>query len=143
MEANILNSLLRERLMAMLSGFFGALATLLAMMGLFGVMSNSVARAAPENRLAHCARRAAAEYFGHGAWRSRRDASHRFVHRRDTSFGRRQNSHRHAVQRQPYDPLTIALSATALRCRGYSSPVIYRRAARGTAPNPHGALRDE
>jgi len=44
MQTHISNSLLRERLMAALSGFFGALATLLAMMGLFGVMSNSVAR---------------------------------------------------------------------------------------------------
>ena len=44
MQTNIRDSLLRERLMAALSGFFGALATLLAMMGLFGVMSNSVAR---------------------------------------------------------------------------------------------------
>jgi predicted permease len=44
MQTNIRDSLLRERLMAALSGFFGALATLLAMMGLFGVMSNFVAR---------------------------------------------------------------------------------------------------
>jgi len=44
MQTSIRDSLLRERLMAALSGFFGALATLLAMMGLFGVMSNFVAR---------------------------------------------------------------------------------------------------
>jgi ABC-type antimicrobial peptide transport system permease subunit len=35
---------LRERLMAALSGFFGALATLLAVVGLYGVMSYMVAR---------------------------------------------------------------------------------------------------
>ena len=37
-------ALLRERLMAMLSGFFGALAALLAMVGLYGVISYLVAR---------------------------------------------------------------------------------------------------
>ncbi|MBZ5622622.1 MAG: ABC transporter permease [Acidobacteriia bacterium] len=37
-------SLTRERLMAMLSGFFGALALLLATIGLYGVMSYNVAR---------------------------------------------------------------------------------------------------
>ena len=37
-------SLARERLLATLSGFFGALALLLAMIGLYGVMSYNVAR---------------------------------------------------------------------------------------------------
>src|SRR5439155_7634581 len=39
MEATVQQSLLRERLMATLSGFFGALAALLATIGLYGVMS--------------------------------------------------------------------------------------------------------
>ncbi|HJZ76258.1 MAG TPA: ABC transporter permease [Vicinamibacterales bacterium] len=38
------DSLVRERLMAMLSGFFGALAALIATIGLYGVMSYMVAR---------------------------------------------------------------------------------------------------
>src|SRR5262249_51634722 len=38
------DGLLRERLMAMLSGFFGVLAAGLAMMGLYGVISYIVAR---------------------------------------------------------------------------------------------------
>ncbi len=39
---NIRESLLRERIMAMLSGFFGLLATLLAVVGLYGLISYSV-----------------------------------------------------------------------------------------------------
>jgi predicted permease len=44
MQRNIHDSLLRDRLMATLSAFFGGLAALLAMLGLYGVISYSVAR---------------------------------------------------------------------------------------------------
>ena len=43
-ETHIEESLQRERMMALLSGFFGLLATLLATVGLYGVMSYTVAR---------------------------------------------------------------------------------------------------
>jgi predicted permease len=39
LEASIQESLVRERMMALLSGFFGALAALLAMTGLYGIVS--------------------------------------------------------------------------------------------------------
>src|SRR5260370_20502044 len=42
-QTDIENGLSRERLMAVLSGFFGALAALLAMIGLYGVISYIVA----------------------------------------------------------------------------------------------------
>jgi putative ABC transport system permease protein len=44
MRNQVTESLLRERLMATLSGFFGALAALIATIGLYGVMSYMVAR---------------------------------------------------------------------------------------------------
>ena len=43
LETDVQNGLVRERLMALLSGFFGALAALLAMVGLYGVISYIVA----------------------------------------------------------------------------------------------------
>jgi predicted permease len=44
MTTQVGKTLMRERLMAVLSGFFGALAALLATIGLYGVMSYTVAR---------------------------------------------------------------------------------------------------
>jgi predicted permease len=44
LKAQVGDSLRRERLMAHLSGFFGGLAALIAMVGLYGVMSYTVAR---------------------------------------------------------------------------------------------------
>jgi predicted permease len=42
-QSEIQNGLVRERMMAMLSGFFGALAAFLAMIGLYGVISYTIA----------------------------------------------------------------------------------------------------
>jgi ABC-type antimicrobial peptide transport system permease subunit len=41
-RAQIADSLVRERLLAMLSGFFGAVAALLAMLGLYGIVAYGV-----------------------------------------------------------------------------------------------------
>jgi ABC-type antimicrobial peptide transport system permease subunit len=44
LEAQILETLVMERLMALLSGFFGVIAAVLAVVGLYGVIAYTVAR---------------------------------------------------------------------------------------------------
>ena len=48
LKAQISDTLLRERLMATLSGFFGGVAALLAVVGLYGVIAYTVARRTKE-----------------------------------------------------------------------------------------------
>ncbi len=52
-QTEIRNGLVRERLMALLSGFFGALAALLATIGLYGVISYIIAMRQKRNRNSH------------------------------------------------------------------------------------------
>ena len=58
-RAQVADSLVRERLVAMLSGFFGAVAALLAMLGLYGVVSLWRDPADARNRYSNRARRGA------------------------------------------------------------------------------------
>lgn len=141
MQTNIQNSLLRERLMAVLSGFFGALATLLATMGLFGVMSNSVARRTGEIglRIALGAQRRsilgmvlreAGMMLAIGLFIGVALA---------LAVGKTATAMLFNVK--PYDPLTISLSAIALAAVAILSS--YLPAHRAARLDPMVALRDE
>jgi putative ABC transport system permease protein len=141
MKTQIHNSLLRDRLMATLSGFFGGLAALLAMIGLYGVISYTVARRTNEIgiRMALGAQRlhivkmilreaglmlAAGLAIGAGLTLVLGKAASTLL------FGLK-----------PHDPLTISLSTLGLAAVAIlASYLPARRAAR---LDPVSALRDE
>ena len=141
MQTNIRNSLLRERLMAMLSGFFGALATLLAMMGLFGVMSNSVARRTGEIglRIALGAQRRSIFGMVLGEASAMLLSGLAVGAALALAFCRTAGALLFGVK--PYDPLTISLSAMALAAVAMLSS--YLPAHRAARLDPMAALRDE
>src|SRR5579864_3440932 len=140
-RTQIRESLLRERLMATLSGFFSFLAALLAAIGVYGVMSYMVARRRNEigirmalgangSDVAKIVLREAAILLGSGlaagillalagAWTAR-----------SMLFGL-----------QPYDPLTTILAIVALALVAVAAS--YLPARRAARLDPMAALRDE
>jgi ABC-type antimicrobial peptide transport system permease subunit len=141
MRNQVRESLLRERLMATLSGFFGALAGLIATIGLYGVMSYMVARrrneigirmalGADRRDVVRMVMREAGLLLGAGlvvggvmAVMAARAAS-------TLLFGL-----------QPGDPSTLAMSAVALAAAAMLAS--YLPALRASRLEPTEALREE
>jgi putative ABC transport system permease protein len=141
MATQVKNSLLRERLMATLSGFFGALAALIAMIGLYGVMSYSVMRrrneigirmalGADRSEVVRMVMREAAGLLGVGliigvasALAATRTAS-------ALLFGL-----------QPHDPATLVIAAAALATIALAAS--YVPALRASRLEPTMALRED
>src|SRR5579859_150025 len=141
MQTNIQNSLLRERLMAMLSGFFGALATLLAMMGLFGVMSNSVARRTGEIGLRIALGAQRRNILGMVLGEAGTMLAIGLVIGAGIALALSKTAGAMLFGLKPYDPLTISLSAIALAAVAVLSS--YLPAHRAARLDPMAALRDE
>ena len=141
MQNQVRESLLRERLMATLSGFFGALAGLIATIGLYGVMSYMVARRRNEIgiRLAlgadgadvvRMVMREAGILLGAGVAVGVVMAVAAARTARTLLFGL-----------QPGDPSTIAMAALALA--GVAMLASYIPALRASRLEPTDALREE
>jgi len=140
-KTELWNSLLRDRLMATLAGFFGALAVLLATIGLYGVMSYIVVRRTNEigirmalgagrPQVVHMMLREAGIFLCIGvvigtvlALAAGRAAASMLFNLR------------------PYDPPTLALAISALAAVGLAASLIPARRAAGM--DPMKALRDE
>ncbi len=137
----IREGLLRERLMATLSGFFGALAAILAMIGLYGVMSFMVVRrrneigvrmalGASRRDILGMVMREAVALVGIGLVAGTLLAVAAATTTRSLLFGL-----------QPGDPPTLALAAAGLTIVALASRLMPAR--RAASIDPMQALREE
>ena len=141
LKTQIREGLLRERLMAALSGFFGVLATVLAMIGLYGVISYLVVRRRSEIglRMALGAKRSdilgmvlreAAILLGIGLAIGTGLALAAGNAAASMLFGLK-----------PRDPLTLAAAMTAMALVAFAASLL--PAQRAAAVDPMAALRQE
>ncbi|HEV8040443.1 MAG TPA: ABC transporter permease [Bryobacteraceae bacterium] len=141
LRIQIRDSLLREQLMATLSGFFGLLAGLLATIGLYGVMSYMVARrrteigirmalGAERNSVSRMILREAASLTGMGLVAGTILA---------LALGRTASSM--LFELRPNDPLTMAMAIAALATVALAAS--YLPAQRAAGLDPMTALREE
>ena len=141
MESTIHDHLLSERLMATLSGFFGVLAAMLATLGLYGVMSYTVARRTNEIGIRMALGAGRRELAGMVI----REAGRLLVTGIAAgavlamACGRATASLLFGLR--PYDPVTVALAATLLAAVGVAAS--YLPARRATKVDPMVALRHE
>ncbi len=141
MRAQIDRSLLRERLMAWLSGFFGALAALIATLGLYGVMSYMVARRRTEIgiRMALGADRLAVVRLITGE--AGRLVAIGLIIGGALAIAAARAAQAMLYGLEPWDPATLAMSAVGLGAvAALASWLPAHRAAR---VDPTTALRDE
>jgi predicted permease len=140
-KTQILDGLLRERLMATLSGFFGALAAILAVIGLYGVISYMVARRTNEIGI-----RMALGANGGGIVRLiLREAmlllGIGLVAGAGLALAAARTASSMLFGLKPYDPATLAFAITTLAIVAIAASYIPARRAAGV--DPMVALREE
>ena len=141
LETQIRDSLLRERLMATLSGFFGFLAALLATIGLYGVIAYMVARRRNEIGI----RMALGAQRGHVVGMIMREAGVLLAIGLVVGAGLALAAARAATTLlyglKPHDPATLALAAGTLAA--VAAAASFLPAHRASRLDPMAALRDE
>ena len=141
LQNDIRNSLVRERLMASLSAAFGVLAALLAALGLYGVLSYTVARRASEigMRMAMGAERkdVVRMVLGETAWLIAAGV----VAGTALALGGASLARTLLFGLKPTDPATIASAIAMLAAIGSMAGVLPAR--RASRVDPAIALRDE
>jgi predicted permease len=141
LQSQIRDSLLRERLMATLSGFFGFLAVVLATIGLYGVISYTVARRTNEIGI----RVALGAQRGHVISMIMREASAMLAIGVVVGGGLSLLTARAAASLlyglKPHDPTTLIIAVMALT--GVTAAASFLPAHRAAGLDPMAALREE
>jgi putative ABC transport system permease protein len=140
-QKGIHDRLLQERLMAMLSGFFGALAAILAMVGLYGVISYMVARHRNEIGIRLALGAGRGQVIGMVMREAARLLAIGIALGMALSLAAGRSAGSLLFGLKPYDPLTLAGAAALLALIAAAASLLpARRAAR---LDPMAALRDE
>ena len=141
LQTQIRDSLLRERLMATLSGFFGFLAVVLATIGLYGVISYTVARRTNEIGI----RVALGAQRGHVISMIMREAGTMLAIGIVVGGGLSLLTARAAASLlyglKPHDPSTLIIAVVALT--GVAAAASFLPAHRAAGLDPMAALREE
>jgi putative ABC transport system permease protein len=141
LQTQIRDSLLRERLMATLSGFFGFLAVVLATIGLYGVISYTVARRTNEIGI----RVALGAQRGHVIGMIMREAGTMLAIGIVVGGGLSLLTARAAASLlyglKPHDPSTLIIAVVALT--GVAAAASFLPAHRAAGLDPMAALREE
>jgi len=141
LQSQIRDSLLRERLMATLSGFFGFLAVLLAIVGLYGIISYTVARRRNEIGI----RVALGAQRGHVIGMIMREAAVLLgiglVFGTSLALAASHTATSLLFGLKPYDPVTLALAVAAVAA--VAATTSFLPAHRAARLDPMAALREE